>query len=125
MTPFSLMTRTENVSLLDQVKTQPGPSHFGELVQEAVEVKAEGLVAADLKRMGWAEDDLSGRRKGDPGKVALAQELRSQTTMPLDWIAQRLRMGTRGYLAWLLQRCAKVKPTQQSGQKLLGICQSH
>src|SRR5260370_6302753 len=119
------MTRTESVSLLDQVKTPPGPSHFGELVQEAVEVKAEGLVAADLKRMGWAEDDLSGRRNGDPGKVALAQELRSQTTMPLDRIAQRLRMGSRGYLAWLLQRGAKAKPAQQSGQKLLGICQSH
>jgi hypothetical protein len=33
-----------------------------------------------------------------------AQELRSQTTMPLAWIAQRLRLGSRGYLTWLLQR---------------------
>jgi hypothetical protein len=35
---------------------------------------------------------------------ALAQELRSKTTMPLAWIAARLNMGSRGRLAWLLQR---------------------
>jgi hypothetical protein len=53
-------------------------------------------------------EELSKRRKGDPGKLGLAKELRSQTTMPLGWIAQRLHMGTRGYLAWLLQRGAKA-----------------
>ena len=35
--------------------------------------------------------------------LALAWELRSPTTMPLAWIAERLNMGTRGHLAWLLQ----------------------
>ncbi len=36
--------------------------------------------------------------------VRLAAEVRAQTTMPLAWIAQRLAMGSRGYLAWLLSR---------------------
>jgi hypothetical protein len=34
----------------------------------------------------------------------LALELRSRTTQPLAWIANRLNMGTRGHLAWLLGR---------------------
>jgi len=36
--------------------------------------------------------------------VDLAWKLRSQTTLPLAWIAERLSMGTRGHLAWLLQQ---------------------
>ena len=62
----------------------------------------QALVAAGLKRLGWTESDLQTRRKGDAGKVAVA--LRAKTTMPLAWIAARLRMGSRGYLTWLLQR---------------------
>lgn len=81
----------------------PGPSHFGPAVQEAVEARPERLVAARLQRLGWSGQDLEPRRKGDPGKVELARELRSPTTMPLAWVAPRLRMGSRGYLAWLLQ----------------------
>ena len=34
--------------------------------------------------------------------VKLAGQLRSQTAMPLAWSAERLSMGSRGYLAWLL-----------------------
>ena len=90
--------------LLEQVETRPGPSHFGEAVQEAEGVQAERLVVAGLKRMGWSEADLKARRKGEPRKVDLAWKLRSQTTLPLAWIAERLSMGTRGHLAWLLQQ---------------------
>jgi REP element-mobilizing transposase RayT len=90
--------------LLAQVRTVPGPSHFGEAVQEGAEAKAERLVAAGLKRLGWEEATLKQRRKGDRDKVALAGELRAGTTMPLSWIAGRLGMGSRGYLAWLLSR---------------------
>jgi len=74
------------------------------VVQEAVEVRAERLLKTELKRMGWPEAELKERRKGDAKKVRLAQELRLKTTMPLTWIAARLCMGTRGYLAWLLQQ---------------------
>ena len=98
--------------LLEQVDTRPGPSHFGEAVQEAELAQAERLVVDALGRMGWSEVELRGRRKGDPKKVELAQELRSKTTMPLGWIAERLHMGSRGYLAWLLQQRRKERPAQ-------------
>jgi len=39
-----------------------------------------------------AKSELAARRKSDPHKVALAREVRSQTTMSLKWIAQRLEM---------------------------------
>ncbi len=65
------------------------------------------MALAGLARLGWSEQELHRRRKGDPGKVKLAQELRAQTTMPLAWIARRLSMGSRGYLAWLLQQQQK------------------
>jgi hypothetical protein len=67
-------------------------------------VQAERLVREGLKRLGWSEADLKARRKGEPRKVELAQELRLKTTMPMAWIAEHLCMGTRGHLAWLLQQ---------------------
>ena len=90
--------------LLEQVEARSGPSHFGAAVQEAETAQAERLVVAGLKRNGWRKADLKKRRKGEPKKVELAWQLRSQTTMSLAWIAERLNMGTRGYLAWLLQQ---------------------
>jgi hypothetical protein len=69
----------------------------------------------------WSEGDLKARRKGEPRKVELAWELRSQTTMPLAWIAERLTMGTRGHLAWLLQQRGKSRPAAPADQCLLRI----
>ena len=95
--------------LLEQVATPSGPSHCGASVQEGEQARAERLVTAGLKRLGWSEAELKTWRKGDRRKVALARELRGQTTMPLAWIAERLSMGSRGYLAWLLGSARKPK----------------
>ena len=93
--------------LLEPVVPVPGTSHGGEAVQAAVAVQAERLVQDRLQALGWQEEDLTTRRKGDPAKVKLAAVVRAQTTMPLAWIAKRLAMGSRGYLTWLLYRQAK------------------
>ena len=50
---------------------------------------------AELRRLGWNEAVVKQKRKGDAGKMALAQALRAGTTMPLAWIAARLAMGSR------------------------------
>ena len=107
--------------LLDQVEARPGPSHFGEAVQEAEVAQAEWLVVEGLKRMRWSEADLGARRKGEPGKVRLARELRSKTTMPLAWITARLNMGSRGHLAWLLQQSGASRIATPTDQGLLRI----
>ena len=79
-----------------------GPQHYGEAVRESAEVRAERLVAEELRQRGWTPATLSTLRKGDPEKVVIAQRLRRETTMTLDWIAQRLRMGTWTQLNHLL-----------------------
>ena len=88
--------------LLAQVSKQAGKWHYGEAVQESAEAKAEGIVEEELRKRKWEEKTLVARRKGDAGKVVVAERLRRETTMTLEWIARRLRMGTKTHLAHLL-----------------------
>ena len=69
--------------------------------------KAERVIARELKRRGWNEEELLARRKGDPWKVRLAQRLRVETVQSVQWIAQRLSMGSRAYVNHLLWRAGK------------------
>lgn len=80
--------------LLARASERVGANHYGGERQESGEVKAERLVREELARLGWTEAELVRRRKGDAGKVRVARRLRSETTMTLSWIAQRLRMGS-------------------------------
>jgi hypothetical protein len=57
-------------------------------------MKAERIVAGELKRLGWREHDLVMRRKSDPDKLALGGRLRLETTLPIKWIDARLHLGT-------------------------------
>ncbi|MBU6400234.1 MAG: transposase [Verrucomicrobia bacterium] len=87
--------------LLAQVDAQAGVWHYGEELRESAEAKAERIVAEELKRRQWDAHTLDQRRKGDAGKLAIARRLREETTVTLSWIADRLRMGTKTYLAHL------------------------
>ena len=88
--------------LLAQVSGKAGKSHYGEAVQESAEARAERIVKGELRKRKWDEHTLGARRKGDAGKLAMAQRLRRETTVTLAWIAERLRMGTKTHLAHLL-----------------------
>ena len=79
-----------------------GRHHFGPEVQGAAEVKAARIVDEELARAVWSEAELLRSQKGDPVKLQIAQRLRAETTVTLQWIAARLRMGTKGYLSHLL-----------------------
>ena len=75
-------------------------------------MQAEAIIAEELKRRRWREEDLGLRAKGDAGKVAVAQRLREETVMTVKWIAERLQMGAPGYANHLLYKTRKsVKPT--------------
>ena len=82
--------------------------HYGEGCAETAEALAELIIAEELKWGRWQEADLKTRPKGDSVKVALAARLRAETTMTVGWIAERLAMGTRGYLNHLLYRRRKL-----------------
>ena len=64
------------------------------------------MTSEGMEKMVLCEADLAKTPKGDKRKVMLTAELRANTTMTKEWIAGRLRMGTRGYLSWLLEKYA-------------------
>ena len=71
---------------------------------DALEAKAQRMTREGMEKMGLCEEDLAKTPKGDKREVMLAAELRANTTMTKEWIARRLRTGTRWYLIWLLAR---------------------
>lgn len=105
--------KTFRKELLAQMTERRGEWHYGEELQESAEARAEGIIANALKRKVWTEQVLTERRKGDAFKVGLAKRLRAETTMKLNWIAQRLHMGTRGYLAHLLYWYDRKNPKRK------------
>ena len=95
--------------LLAQMSKRLGTEHYGEERMETEAMKAERIIAEELKRRKWRGAALQARPKGDQKKVALAARLRAETTMTAGWIAERLEMGTRGYLNHLLYRRRKSR----------------
>ena len=81
-----------------------GANHGGEERVETAEARAERILHGELARLGWNVAELQRRRKGDGQMVAVAQRLRSETTMTWAWIAARLHMGAAGYAANCLRR---------------------
>ena len=77
--------------------------------REIDHVLAERLAQSCLREVGWSLRDLEKERKGDAVKVEIARQLRAQTPMTRQWIAQRLRMGSAGYLSQLLAKYDDLK----------------
>src|SRR5262249_7746641 len=96
--------------LLAQVNEIANPKHAGPEIKESALAKAERIATGELQALGWTDLDLKGRRKGDAYKVRIAARLRRETTMTLEWIAQRLCMGAPTHVAALLQRLQRKDP---------------
>ena len=79
----------------------------------------------ELKTIHWTDDDLLRRRKGDPQKVRIAARLRRETTMTLEWIAARLRMGTATHVAALLQSWNRNNETAPVSSWIVTRCGSN
>ena len=84
--------------LLAQMSGRMGPEHYGSERRESQEEQAEAVVRQELQKRRWREATLAARRKGDVEKIKIAARLRSETLVPVAWIAQRLRMGTVAYV---------------------------
>jgi hypothetical protein len=86
------------------MKERMGAEHYGAERQETMEEYAEGIVAEEMRRRRWGEEELERRAKGDAHKVAMAERLRPETAVTVKWIAERLQMGAPGYVNHLLYR---------------------
>jgi len=106
--------------LLAAAGERVGPSHYGSDRHETGVQKADRIVKEETERLGWHENELQTRRKGDKDKVMLARRLRQETTMSLKWIAQRLQMGSWTYVSNLLNQ---KSPSQKPAQGQLPLCQ--
>jgi putative transposase len=95
--------------LLDQLDGKITDNHEARERAEAAEAKAERIIQAGLRELGWTEGDLRERRKCDPQKVRLAQKLRAQTTLSLRRVADRLNMGTWTNTSNLLYKAGKLQ----------------
>jgi REP element-mobilizing transposase RayT len=102
--------------LLSHIEGKAGDWHYGADVQEAAEAKANRVVAEELRRAVWTEAELAQRKKGDSGKLIIARRLRQETTMTLQWIADRLHMGTRSHLSHLLYWLRRAEREHQTSQ---------
>jgi hypothetical protein len=71
-----------------------GENHSGEQRWESAVAKGERIIAGELRRLGWKQEDLAARRQSDPEKVAIAMRLRRETTLTIKHIASRLSLGT-------------------------------
>jgi hypothetical protein len=80
--------------LLEQMSERVGLNHGGSEVRESEEQHADAIVARELARRKWDEEELGRCPKGDAVKARIAQRLRRETTVTHAWIAQRLGMGT-------------------------------
>ena len=103
--------------MLKRMEDKLGPHHSGELRLESAAAKAERIVAEELQKRGWTENDLSARRRGDPEKLAIAAWLRRETTLPVKTIAARVHLGTsKSANARLHQwmRTANIEPQEAS-----------
>ena len=81
--------------LLQRLHGKPGTGQAGEIGRQANQARAEAIIAAGLRKRGWKEAELSRGAKVGPGKLALAARLRRETTLTIQQIADRLRMGSR------------------------------
>ena len=89
-------------SPLEAIGKEPASHHHGHAVQQSAEERANRIVEAELRNVGWTERELVETRKGDVRKLHIARRLRSGTTMTLKWIADRLHMGASTHLSHLL-----------------------
>jgi len=81
------------------------PGRAGERASERRETDAalaERMVREALAKARWRETDLATQPKGHHLKIKIAKQLRSQTPMTRQWIADRLRMGSASYVSNLL-----------------------
>ena len=91
--------------ILDQIEGKTTVNHSAIVRAEVMNQRAERLIAEGLAKEGWTASRLIQERKGHPVKVALAKRLRSETTVTLAWIANRLHMGRWTYVSSLLRQC--------------------
>jgi hypothetical protein len=94
--------------MLEQMERSGGENPNAEVRRESASAKAERIIAQELARLGWKEEELVRQRKNAPEKLTIAARLRKETILPIQSIAARVGLGTskganRNLHAWMQQ----------------------
>ena len=91
--------------LFEKMKSVPKKEiHLPAETDETMEIKGRRLIQEKLQELKLKSDDLASLPRMDPIKIEIAQCIRSQTTLPLKWIAHELKAGAIGTLRVALSR---------------------
>ena len=104
--------------MLELMEGKLGESHSRELHRETAEQRANGIIAEELARRGWQESEWATRRRSDPSKLAIAARLRSETTLPIKWIAARVQIGTAKGAKSVLPHLAQSQDQRKTASAL-------
>lgn len=97
-----LLGMIEKMKKENAMKSSNG--YHGPELHEHGEARAEQLLKDGLRHFQIREKDLAGMAKGDRRKALIAAMIQRETTVKLDWIAERLKMGTRAGCCRLIRR---------------------
>lgn len=78
--------------------------YHGPEIREHGQARAEELIKFGLRHFGLSENDLHSLAKGDRRKALVAALIHSETSVRLDWISERLAMGSRAGCCRLIRR---------------------
>jgi len=101
--------------MLEEIQSGEEASLGGGLRQKTAIAKGERIVAEELKRLRWTEEDLRRCRKSDPEKLRIAARLRRVTILSLKDIATRVGLGSSK------SANAKLDTWMQADQKPGGV----
>ena len=79
------------------------------------------LLAEELGRLGWTEEELEVRRKSDPAKLRIAARLRKETTLLIKAIATLVHLGTSKGANTNLHKWMQPSARHDSRQEQLGL----
>ena len=102
------------------LKAKTRQKNFGAApeLKDHAEKRAAALVSRGMELCALAEADLLALPRGDERKVLIALAVKRETTVPLDWIAQRLDMGTRSTVSREVGDLARRLPNSPKWRKI-------
>jgi hypothetical protein len=95
---------------LERMEGKVGENHPVQARLEAAEAKAQRMVAEELARLQWTQNDLVTQQKSHPLKLALAARLRRETTLSVKQIAALLHLGKPKGARTNLQKFMHAQP---------------
>ena len=107
---------------LERMEKGLGANHSGALRLETAQAKAERILAEELGRLEWSAEELAGRAKNDPDKLAIAVRLRRETPLSIKAIASLVHLGTYNTANARLHRAMKDRlPCSDGARDNIGI----